>query len=74
MPAKTPHEPRRVGQKHILRAIKVRIQQRLDYEHSRARHRATFGHAAGAMADFHNHWVATGVAAMKGQSKNGCSK
>ena len=62
--AKTPYEPQRVSVKFVLRATKTRVQQRLEYEHAKARHKAMFTTDKGAMAAFQRIWVTTGVATM----------
>ena len=38
--AKTPYEPKRATARHVLRDVKRRVQQRLEYEYARAAHAA----------------------------------
>ena len=52
--------PKRAAPKAILSAIRHRFQQRLSHEHMRATHAASTCHDA--RAQFHRHWIATGVA------------
>ena len=49
---------------HVIRAVKKRVQQRIEYEHARARHAADHGHDSRTRAAFHAAWVLTGLAAM----------
>ena len=62
--AKTPREPRRATSRHVMSAVKQRMQQRIQYEHARAESRAAHGLNQGARASFQKWWVLTGVADM----------
>ena len=46
--AKTPYEPKHVQPKHIIKYIRTRLQLRLTYEHTKARHDATHARRRGA--------------------------
>ena len=64
-----PHDARRATPKHILRAIKRRVAECVQYEHDKARHASREGpkpskHAS-AWTKFHGHWIATGVASLR---------
>ena len=61
---KTPREPRKATSRHVLGAVKQRMQQRIQYEPARAESRATHGLNQGARAGFQKWWVLTGVADM----------
>lgn len=63
--AKTPYEPKHVQPKHIIKYIRTRLQLRLTYEHTKARHDATHARRRGALAAFQTHWISTGVATMR---------
>ena len=63
--AKTPYEPKHVQPKHIIKYIRTRLQLRLTYEHTKARHNATHARRRGAFATFQTHWISTGVATMR---------
>jgi len=48
--------------KQIIRKIKTRLQQRIEYEHAKAENARRFSHEEGPMAAFQKHWVTRGAA------------
>jgi len=61
-------EPSRAGTKHVMREVKKRMQQRIEYEHARMQETAASPRAAGVHAHFQKLWVSTGIVTM---TKNG---
>ena len=63
-----PHDAKRATPRHILRAIKLRVAARVQYEHNRALHASRASPAparhASAWTKFHGHWIATGIASL----------
>jgi len=64
------HEPRQAKPRHILRAVRLRCEHVLRYEHAKATYRARAEPQTsprkpkGAWHCFHSHWIATGIAAI----------
>ena len=56
------HDPKATGVKQIIRKIKARLQQRIEYEHAKAENARRFSHEEGPMAAFQKHWVTRGAA------------
>ena len=56
------HDPKNASPRHIRRAIKRRVQQRVEFEHAKAEHAARHEHSAAPRSSFQHHWIATGVA------------
>jgi hypothetical protein len=44
------HDPKATGVKEIIRKIKTRLQQRIEYEHAKAENARRFSHEEGPMA------------------------
>ena len=45
-----------------MRRIKLRLQQRIEYEHEKAKYARQHSHEGGPMAAFQRHWVTPGAA------------
>ena len=55
-------DPKATSTKHVIRRIKARLQERIGYEHEKAKHARRHSHEDGPMAAFQRHWITTGAA------------
>ena len=56
-------QPKKTSTKNVLRAIKLRVLQREEFEYSKAKHAATFSRDPRPLSRFFSAWIATGVVA-----------
>ena len=59
--------PKATSTKHVVRRIKLRLQQRIEYEHEKAKYARQHSHEEGPMAAFQRHWVTPGAAVVTKQ-------
>ena len=55
--------PAKTSTRDVVRAVKLRVLQRVEFEHSKAKHAATFSRDQRPLSRFFTAWVTTGVVA-----------
>ena len=69
--AEPQRQPKKTSTRDVMRAVKQRVLQRVEFEYSKAKHAATFSRDPRPLSRFFATWIATGVVAAihKGQPR-----